>query len=508
MVRLWMSNLPAYCRDALTIRTKAGELTRFRLNRAQEHLHRLLEQQKAEKGWVRAIVLKGRQQGVSTYVQARFYWKTSLNPGLRAYILTHRTDATANLYAIAERFLNHAPIRPSTGASNAKEMLFDRLDSGYQVATAGSEGTGRSATAQLFHGSEVGFWPFADDHLSGIGQIIARIPGTEIILESTGNGIANVFHRLWQAAERGDSDYMPVFIPWFWDEGYQADPPPGFTLSDEEEAYRAAHTLTLRQMAWRRAKIESDFGGEVSRFGQEYPATPSEAFVAVDHESWIPPALVLAAETREIEPVGGRIIVGVDPARFGKNATTICRRRGRLCLPLERMRKADTMSVAGRIAKLIREEHPLRVFIDVGGLGAGVVDRLCELGYGDVVTAINFGETANQPVKYRNRRAEMWGEMKEWLKLGKLPRDDVLAGDLPGPGYKWTSDGQLQLESKDEMRKRGVESPDSGDSLALTFAMPIAAVAAGDPGSRAFEEMLEAFAEASEARGVEGIHTG
>lgn len=505
----WMSDLPSYCREALTIKAKDGSLVPFRLNKAQEHLHRLIEEQLARTGMVRAVVLKGRQQGVSTYVQARFYWRTSLGLGLKAYILTHRIDASANIFEITERFHAHAPISPHLGASNAKELVFDRQDSSYQVATAGAAGTGRSGTAQLFHGSEVAYWDDGPGHLSGIGQVVARIPGTEIIYESTANGIGNVFHKLWTQATSGQGDLIAVFIPWFWDAGYRVDPlPDGFRLSEEEETYRNAFGLTFPQMAWRRAKIETDFHGDGSRFAQEYPATPGEAFVAVDSDPLISPQVVLGARARRIDAQGGTLVVGVDPARFGDNQTTIARRRGRLLLPLERMPKRDTMAVVGRLVSLIRQERPARIFLDIGGLGAGIYDRLAELGYGTIVTPINFGDSANRPDRYFNRRAEMWAEVRDWLPGASIPADDILTGDLVGPNYGYDSDGRLKLETKEHMRARGVQSPDSGDALGLTFAIPLAAILPPDPASRLWEEMQEALRGEQEAATTLGVNTG
>lgn len=509
-VKSWKSSLPDYCAQVLTLKNKVGQLVPAILNRSQLHLHHAIEDQLQRIGMVRALVLKGRQQGISTYVQARFYWKTSLSRGLKAYILTHRTDASDNLFEIAERYYKLSVFRPHLGACNAKELVFDQLDSGYQVATAGSEGTGRSGTAQLFHGSEVAFWPQADSHLSGIGQVVAKMPGTEIILESTANGIGNVFHRLWQAAERKESDFIPVFLPWFWEPGYTAAVLDGFALSDEDEKYRSTHGLTLGQMAWRREKIASDFLGDPNRFAQEYPATAEEAFVAVGHDPFIPPPIVAAAMKRRDVP-SGILIVGVDPARFGDNETCIARRRGRQCAPIERLKRRDTMHQVGRLAMLIRDEKPARVFIDIGGLGAGVYDRLVELGYGDVVTAVNFGGVPGRTDRYVNKRAEMWGDLRDWLPLAELPDDTALAGELSAPGYKYDSESRIQLEKKEDMRKRGIRSPDSADALALTFAMPVAHATANTPGGRAWEDMVDACNSATGERGgeyLEGVHTG
>ena len=119
---------------------------------------------------MRALILKGRQQGCSSYVAARFYHRTM--GGLRTFILTQEEAATQNLFEIVQRYHNNCPahLQPHTGASNSKELYFDEIDSGYKVGTAGTKAVGRSSTIQLFHGSEVAFWPFADTSRPGCGS--------------------------------------------------------------------------------------------------------------------------------------------------------------------------------------------------------------------------------------------------------------------------------------------------------------------------------------------------
>ncbi len=111
------------------------------------------------------------------------------------------------------------------------------------------------------------------------------------------------------------------------------------------------------------------------------------------------------------------------------------------------------------------------VFIDGGGVGGGVVDRLRQLGH-DVVE-VQFGGRADDPRKYANKRAEMWGNTKEWLKRGSIENDEALAIDLTGVEYSFNPHDQIQLERKESMRARGLASPDDGDALALTFAYPV-----------------------------------
>ena len=163
-------DFPHYAAKCLKIRPKAGGLIPLELNRVQRIIHDRLERQLAQTGRVRALILKMRQPGCSTLVEGRYYWRVTKRHGVRAFILIHKQEATDNLFGMVERFHENCPgpVCPQTGKSNAKELAFPLLDSGYRVGTAGTEGVGRSDTIQFFHGSEVAYWKNADSHMSGI----------------------------------------------------------------------------------------------------------------------------------------------------------------------------------------------------------------------------------------------------------------------------------------------------------------------------------------------------
>ena len=171
------------------------------------------------------------------------------------------------------------------------------------------------------------------------------------------------------------------------------------------------------------------------------------------------------------------IVMGVDPARFGADATVIAVRQGRDIIALRRFRGEDTMEIVGRVIDMIDEFRPVLVCVDEGGLGAGVYDRLKEQQYKQV-RPVNFGNSSKKPMMYANKRAEMWGTMREWLKTASLPGDRMLQSDLTAPKQESTStgtnNGAIKLESKQSMKKRGVPSPDAADAIALTFAFPVA----------------------------------
>jgi hypothetical protein len=468
-----------YAPRCLKIRTKSGAILPFELNRAQEYIHSRLEAQLAKTGKVRALILKGRQQGASTYIGGRFYWKTSGEFGKQTFILTHEQNATDNLFSMTKRYHENCPaaVKPSAAADNAKELFFDKLDSRYKVATAGAKATGRSATAQYFHGSEAAFWPNAADHMAGIGQTVPDMPGTEIILESTAYGIGNLFHTMWQSAEAEEGEYIAIFCPWFWEGGYRKEVQEGFTLDDGELAYMEAFGLDLEQMAWRRTKIVDDFGGDIGLFNQEYPATAAMAFQAGSQDSLISSESVQLARNTTIrkEDELGPLIIGVDPAEYGDDKTAITPRRGRKVYPVTRLAKKGTMEQVGIVAMMIEELDPDAVCIDVTGVGTGVADRLIEMGYKNIYR-IHAGAKAIEDQKYVNKRAEMWGLMREWLNDSPcdLPDDDALQSDLTGLTYSYDSSRRMVLESKEKAKKRGLRSPDSADSLALTFAVRVA----------------------------------
>lgn len=473
----------------LKIRTKSGRIVPLRLNKAQLYIHRRLEDQKRRTGRVRALVLKGRQQGASTYIGARYYWRSSLNRGLKVFILTHEQPATDNLFGMVDRYHQHNPLKPSTGAANAKELVFDRLDSGYAVATAGTKAVGRSNTIQLFHGSEVAFWPNAPAHFAGVVQAVPELPGTEIILESTAFGVGGEFHSRCKTALAGIGDYELIFVPWFWQDEYRRPAPEGFALDEDDAEYLELHAsagCTLEHMVWRQAKmIELK---DPLLFMQEYPATPDEAFQTTGHDSFIKPADVLRARKANLKPIGP-LIIGVDPKREGKDRFAIAWRQGRKVLKVQSdAAPIDNVRAATMLKDIIDRDNPAAVFIDAGG-GGGIYDILVSWGekYKRICRLVNFGSKPILPPRRDrdgkeqagplNRRAEMWLSSREWLEDeggADIPDSDSLQADACAPGYRYRPvTQQLILESKEDIAKRGLPSPDEWDSIVLTFAEPV-----------------------------------
>lgn len=493
-------DLEYYAPRCLKIVTKKDDsgmsaIRAFEFNNAQTVIHNALEKQKAEHGFVRAIVLKGRQQGCSTYVQARFYHKTTMHKGEKTFILTHHSQATDNLFAMTDRYHKHAPpfVQPHVTASNSTELVFGHLDSSYQVATAGSKGAGRSATVTNVHGSEVAFWENGKEHLAGLLQAVPLAPGTEVILESTANGFGNAFHDLWELAVTGMSDFIAVFVPWFIQTEYRRKVPEFFELDGDTENvpdgelteidYARFFKLDHAQMYWRRMKIRELGGGEEGfwLFKQEYPATPDEAFQKSNMGSLLSRRSVIKAMKSDVATPGS-LIIGVDPAGDGENADRTCFVRRRTCkmFGIERHSKLTIPQLARRIHGIIKTERPAKVNIDVGGIGKGLFDALMEMeGTQGIVMAVNFGEAAMNPLDYANRKAEMAWEMKEWIEdVGgaNIPDEqDVMADFLATPPDEPDANQRRRLKPKKWVKKNFGRSTDIFDAAILTFAIPVGA---------------------------------
>lgn len=177
------------------------------------------------------------------------------------------------------------------------------------------------------------------------------------------------------------------------------------------------------------------------------------------------------------------LVIGVDVARYGANESVIFFRKGRdaRSIPPIRLRGADTVTLAQKVAEVYHQYHVDAIFVDGGGVGGGVVDNLralhlfCfDINFGSKPDAVGFA-TGNDGERYANKRAEMWGSMRAWLKGGSIPADDDLRAQLVGPRYTYNIRNEIQLEKKEDMAKRGLESPDLADGLALTFALPVQA---------------------------------
>jgi hypothetical protein len=472
-----LKSLPLFAKNFLIIHDKAGVECNFRMNRAQIYIHERLEAQLKATGKVRALILKGRQQGVSTYVQARYFHKIVTKRGKQAFILTHLSDATRAIFGMTKRYSENIDnaLFPQPSKKNDNTLTYKGLASGYRVGTAGSVEVGRGMTNQYLHLSEYAFYKDAAKIGSGLLNTVAEIDDTEVIKESTANGIDNDFYLDWMEAKNGKTRYQAIFVPWYWQDEYCIENP-DFKPNEEEREWLekfGANGLRPGHLNWRRIKLQ-DFKGDDDqkrrKFRQEYPFTDDEAFLSSITDTFIQVEHVQKARATIVDSEAA-LVIGVDPARKGDDRTAIIRRKGRKAYSLETHYNIDTMELAGIIKRIIDKEKPRRVCIDSIGIGAGVVDRLHELGH-DIVEGVNVARKAGEPAKFKNLRAELWSMMRDWLIQDspvQVPDSDELQTDLTCLGYKYDSSDKLQIEGKDKAKERGLLSPDTADALMLTF---------------------------------------
>ena len=298
-----LTDFPFYAKSALKIRTKDGSVTPLNLNPAQPILQDAIDKQMAEEGKIRIIILKARQQGLSTMVGGYLYFSVSQNKARKAMVITHHADSTRALFDMTKRYHQNMVeiLQPHTKYSSRRELTFDVLDSSYIVATAGGEAVGRGETLSHVHASELAFWPksTAEETWNGLAQAVPSSPNTAVFIESTANGVSGVFFDLWKGAVEGTNGYRPVFIPWFTDPAYRERVPDTFEHTPEEEELISLYGLDDEQLMWRRRKIAQN---GLDLFKQEYPATPDEAFLTTGRPVFNPEQLQkMLPDSRDIE---------------------------------------------------------------------------------------------------------------------------------------------------------------------------------------------------------------
>jgi hypothetical protein len=275
-----------FCRKCVKIRTKDGEIKSLVLNRVQQRFLKVILRQLSTTGRVRIVVLKARQQGLSTVISAFQLWWLIFHTAQKGIVIAHESDSTTALFDMYRRAYDNLPeiIRPHTRYSSRTELVFDQLDCAVRVATAGGRGIARGETITVAHLSEVGFWPltFANQNFGGMIKAIPNAPGTIVFVESTANGMTGKFRELWVGAVKGKNEFEAFFSAWYESDEYRRPAPADFQRTPEEDeiAVQALRdfgiVLDNDQLQWRRIEIGRD-GADM--FAQECPAYPEQAFL-------------------------------------------------------------------------------------------------------------------------------------------------------------------------------------------------------------------------------------
>lgn len=309
-----VEEMPYWAEKFAKIVDKQGNLIPFRLKLGQLELDRQLEAQRAAGKPMRAIVLKARQLGFSTYTQGKLIHRCTLRERFDAVVVAQDKKTGGKLYRMGERMWSNLPddpeLKPEVGAHRRSQNLHFvgggdwrhgevYPDSTYLVDTAGEFQAGRGGTYRGIHASEVAFWDQIETKLTSLMAAVPNDPETLFIMESTANGY-NAFKDRWDEALEGRSGWIPFFWPWWKDPEYSL----AFASETEREAFVVGdqnipyaeeehdlvthHDLSLEQLHWRRQTIAGDYGGDVRVFHQEYPSTAEEAFIATGQKVFDP----------------------------------------------------------------------------------------------------------------------------------------------------------------------------------------------------------------------------
>jgi hypothetical protein len=305
-------------RAYLKIVNKKSQLVPLIHNIAQLKVHNTLQLQRERGLPVRGIVLKARQFGVSTYIEARNFEDTHRRSNRHACIISADADSTNKVFRMCRTFMEELPrnMQRPLDFSNRKEIVYSKPHrSSLLCQTAGKDVLGRGGTTHLIHATEVAFWPNADVAMLGLLQEVPKevdsIGETDVVIESTACGTSGYFHdKYWQAVDRMKKNsldlngFVPIFLPWHIFPEYRMPLLPemgGHLQLIEDEPYCEVSTvellrskniiLTDEQLYWRRYTIDNDCGGDLGKFKQEYPATAREAFQSTGKMIFIPAVL-------------------------------------------------------------------------------------------------------------------------------------------------------------------------------------------------------------------------
>lgn len=319
-----------YCKNNLKIKDKHANIIPFVPNLPQRILIDYVLLCIREKRPVRAIILKARQMGLSTAVEAIIYWWTSTNKNINSVIIGHEESSSKNLYMMFRRYYDNTnPLfKPSIRYNTRTDLSFERFDdtgkqvglgSSIKTATAGNKAAGRSDTINLLHGSELGEWENGEDLVASLLETVPDEPVMEkpsmLFLESTAKGRGNYFHKEFVAAINGKNNFMPFFFPWWILDTYERDDGPLGELSDYEkflvDLMKKGHDVAGTHIDIDESRIPAkihfyrrrarNFEATPEKLTQEYPSTWQEAFIASGQNVFS--ALALQEMEKDVIPV-------------------------------------------------------------------------------------------------------------------------------------------------------------------------------------------------------------
>ena len=393
----------------LKIINKRGELVSLIMNRSQEIIFGKILECRQERKPARFIILKARQMGVSTLIEAIIFALTCFNANRFGLVVAQSLEAAESIFGMTQRFYMNLPraARMSPARMNARRLEFAPPHySTLRVDTAGNEALGRGATFHYVHASEVAFWEKPEIPALAINQAVPSVWDSLVVWESTANGMNNLFHSTWMAAERNETDFVPIFLP--WKEFPEYSLPVGDNevpdLSEEERDYAVEAGLDRSQMKWAVSTRRNLCQNSWDKFNQEYPALARLAFISTG-TPWFNQRII----SESLEAAGEPLATG--RLEYSGNATAPCR----------------FVNEAPGILKIYRPPQTNLSYclgMDVGeGVGADytVIVVLCDES-GEMVAMLRS-----------NRIRPDWAATQAWL-LGSYYNNGFLGIERNGPG--------------------------------------------------------------------------
>lgn len=455
------------------------------LHPGQAKLYDFANKMKQDVGLIRVAMVKPRQVGWSTLIQAFLYWLATMTNGMKIHIVSHNSESTRKFLRRFRKICLGAPsiITPGRPVDNSKEIIFHN-GAQVSIATAGTPDAVRSDNFHAGHFTEEPSWPEHEATMAALLPALSDGPGSICFRESTSKGKGTPWHKFIMETQANQNVWRLFFDAWFSHPKYRLMPPEGWKPTDEALEAQRLYGLDIYQLFWRAMKIQ-DLRA-LWMFKQEYPGTVEESFQASAATLYNPDSVYRAQKNHNqvLPDPHAPLIMGVDPARTG-DRTVIAFRQGKVFREVIVHAKMDDMRLVGIIARFLKEgwgpdNKKIRVkkcFIDYA-IGEGAASRLRELGFSQDIQTVHFGESPSEE-RYANKRIEMAMDLRDWMgETGEFvsipPSDDIASDLLAIPDFmQSTGSEKLKLPPKDVIKQLYGKSPDIFDAMILTFAYPV-----------------------------------
>jgi hypothetical protein len=479
-----------FCANYVKIRGFDGKVIPFIHNRGQRRLLKVMMRDLEEKGKCDLVMVKARKGGFTTFFAIFALWLAITNVGKHNILGVHHKDLIGTVSDIVNIAFNNLPKETfalTLGRDQTTDKSFVNLNSGITVSVVSNTskiGRGKTPTAIII--TEYAHIDKSHQLKAGLFSANQDVSGAIRVIETTANGTGNDHYKTYRGAKANKNGWTAFFSPWHENDRYRIDPPPSFEMNDDDIAAMKRLDLEIDQVYWRHLKLESM---EADMFKQEFPENDEEAFSFSGYECYIPIDKVEEAMKRPAYDTTNRVIAGYDPAPTptGDDKAYI-ERSGRNFFGLEYPYLRNEPEQINWLASKLNERDVLgkpgywidELYIDFGGGGSGIYDHLIERGYNrnhERVHLVNFGGTADEPQKYKNKRAEMTDRLRDGfidpvygfsINIEKSLEDQFKA-ELTSEGAKIV-DGRLLIEKKDDVKKRLGFSPGGKDAAGLTLA--------------------------------------